>query len=90
MAQLEDYRSLISDLVRKQMVMLGPNLVISKARQIPGLTVADDGTVSELGGDPAETLQKVVDVFMELSGKIAKMTLDTLLEKYPEVKKPSV
>jgi len=83
-----DHQALMSDLVKKQMVMLGPNLVLSKARQVAGLTVAEDGTVQAISGDPQKALQDLANTFMELSGQIAQMTLNALLEKYPGVKKP--
>lgn len=89
MSDQSDYQALMSDLVKKQMVMLGPNLVLSKARQVAGLTVADDGTVQAISGDPQKALQDLANTFMELSGQIAQMTLNALLEKYPGVKKPN-
>lgn len=89
MSDQSDHQALMSDLVKKQMVMLGPNLVLSKARQVAGLTVADDGTVQAISGDPQKALQDLANTFMELSGQIAQMTLNALLEKYPGVKKPN-
>lgn len=88
MSDAGDYKSLLTDLIKKQMVMLGPNLVLSKARQVQGLTVGDDGTVSAIAGDPQGALQALANDFMKLSGQIAQMTLDTLLAKYPGIKKP--
>ncbi len=85
----EDYQGLMSDLIKKQMVMLGPNLVLSKARKISGLTVSEDGSVTALSGDPGKILQELANVFMSLSGQIAQMTLNALLEKYPGIKNPS-
>lgn len=89
MSDAGDYKSLLTDLIKKQMVMLGPNLVLSKARQVQGLTVGDDGAVSVIAGDPQVALQALANEFMKLSGQIAQMTLDTLLAKYPGIKKPT-
>lgn len=88
MSDMEDYRQLMSDLVKKQMVMLGPNLVLSKARKVKGITVADDGTVQLLEGDYQLALRELVNAFMNLSGQIAQMTLNTLLLRYPNIKEP--
>ena len=68
------------------MVVLGPNIALDKARKIPGLSVADDGTVQEVTGDPQMVLKGVANEYMTLSGQIAQMTLNTLLEKYPSMK----
>ena len=80
-----NYKKMLSDLIKKQMIMLGPNIVLDKARKVPGLVVADDGEVSSITGDPRQVLKGVANEFMALSGQIAQMTLNTLLEKYPGV-----
>ena len=83
---LEDYKKMLTDLVQKQMVVLGPNIALDKARKIPGLSLNDDGTVKDVSGDAQMVLKGVANEYMALSGQIAQMTLNTLLEKYPEVK----
>lgn len=80
-----NYKKMLSDLIKKQMIMLGPNIVLDKARKVQGLTVADDGEVTNITGDPRQVLKGVANEFMALSGQIAQMTLNTLLEKYPGV-----
>jgi len=82
----QQYEKMLTDLIQKQMVVLGPNIALDKARKITGLTVADDGTVSNVQGDPQLVLKGVANEYMALSGQIAQMTLNTLLEKYPMVK----
>ena len=79
------YKKMLSDLIQKQMVMLGPNIVLDKARKVSGLVVSNDGEVTEISGDPKVVLKGVADEFMALSGQIAQMTLNALLEKYPGV-----
>jgi hypothetical protein len=38
-----------------------------------------------MAGDPRVVLKGVANEYMALSGQIAQMTLNTLLEKYPGV-----
>lgn len=83
---MADYQGLLSDLIKKQMVMLGPGIALSKARKISALTVSGDGQVTAITGDPQQALNDLVRQYMDLSGQIAKATLDSLLEKYPDVK----
>lgn len=83
------YRNIISDLIKKQMVMLGPNVALGQARKINTMSVADDGTVTDIVGDPQTVLQSIAKQYMALSGAIAQMTLESILAKYPEVKLPS-
>lgn len=86
LASQEDYQSLLTDLVKKQMVMLGPGVALSKARKVSSLTVGDDGTVRAISGDPQAALNQLANEYMNLSGQIAQTTLNSLLEKYPGIK----
>lgn len=87
MANTEEYQSLLSDLIKKQMVMLGPSVAITKARKVSSLTVDETGAVAAISGDPQAALKALASEYMNLSGQIAQATLESLLEKYPEIKK---
>ncbi|RJO60716.1 hypothetical protein C4544_04565 [candidate division WS5 bacterium] len=80
------YQNVITDLIKKQIVMLGPNVALAQARKVGGLTVDDDGTVTALNGNPQEILTLVAKQYMALSGQIAQMTLDSVIAKYPGVR----
>ena len=86
MSDHEEYKKMLTDLIQKQMVVLGPNIALDKARKIAGIKVSDDGMVTDMDGDPQLVLKGVANEYMTLSGQIAQMTLNTLLEKYPTVK----
>jgi hypothetical protein len=77
---------MLTDLIQKQMVVLGPNIALDKARKVAGLKISDDGSVLEVSGDPQLVLKGVANEYMTLSGQIAQMTLNSLLEKYPQMK----
>ncbi len=79
------YVALISEIIKKQSVILGPEIAILKARSVPGLVVDNDGTVSGVGDNPKETLQKLVDQYVELSGLIVKNALGSIFAKYPDL-----
>lgn len=80
------YQQILTDLIKKQMVILGPNVALGQARKVTGLTVGDDGTVTALSGDPQQILSEVAKQYIALSGQIAQMTLDSIITKYPGVK----
>lgn len=82
---IESYKKMLSDLIKKQMVILGPNIALDKARIVTGLVVSDVGDVTDIVGDPKLVLKGVANEYMTLSGQIAQMTLNTLLEKYPGI-----
>ncbi len=79
-----DYKKLLTEMVQKQIVILGPAITIAKARNVKGLTVADDGTVTEMSGTPQELIQSLIDQFVQLSGLIVKKTMEPLLANYPD------
>ncbi len=81
-----EYKKMLTDLIQKQMVVLGPNIALDKARKVAGLKVGDDGSALEVTGDPQMILKGVANEYMTLSGEIAQMTLNSLLEKYPTMK----
>ena len=87
MPDQDEYKQMLTDLIQKQMVVLGPNIALDKARKIAGIKVTDDGTVLDMDGDPQMVLKGVANEYMALSGQIAQMTLNTLLEKYSTIKK---
>ncbi len=84
--ELEEYKKMLTDLVRKQMIVLGPNIALDKARKVPGVVITESGEVQGISGDPHLVLKSVANEYMNLSGQIAQMTLNTLLEKYPSIK----
>jgi hypothetical protein len=79
-----DYKKLLTEVLQKQMIILGPTIALAKARNVKGLTVADDGTVTNIEGQPQELIQGLIDQFVQLSGLIVKKTMEPLLSVYPD------
>lgn len=75
----QDYKQLLTEVIKKQIVILGPDITLSKARNVKGLTVADDGTVTDVSGSAQEVTQALIDQFVQLSGLIVKKTMEPLL-----------
>ena len=83
----EDYKKLVEEIVAKQMDILGPEIAVRKAQNVPGLSLDDQGRVLSLNeADPQTVLQKLVDEYIALSGAIVKNILDPVFAKYPEIK----
>lgn len=85
MTEKEQYTALISEIIKKQAVILGPEIAILKARSVSGLMVDNDGKVTGVGDNPKETLQNLVDRYVELSGLIVKNALGSIFAKYPDL-----
>jgi len=85
MDEKEQYTALISEIIKKQSLILGPEISILKARSVPDLMVDNDGKVTGVGDNPKETLQNLVDQYVELSGLIVKNALGSIFAKYPGI-----
>lgn len=80
----QDYKKLLTDVIKKQIVILGPQITLAKARNVKGLTISDDGTVTAMQGSPQELIQDLINQFVQLSGEIVKKTMEPLLSVYPD------
>lgn len=87
MEDKKQYQALMSDIINKQIIILGPQIAILKARNVQELVIDDNGQVTDIKGEPAVTLQKLVDEYVELSGMIVKNALGSIFAKYPTIKK---
>lgn len=85
MENKEQYFALVTEIINKQAVILGPDIAILKARSIPGLSVNDKGVVTNISGDPKMIIQSLVNVYVELSGLIVKNALSSVFERYPNI-----
>lgn len=79
-----DYKKLLTDVIQKQIIILGPTITLAKARNVKGITVSDDGTVTAMQGQPQDMIQQLIDQFVQLSGLIVRKTMEPLLSAYPD------
>lgn len=86
----EEYKQLLTEIIQKQVVILGPDIALLKARNVNGLTVGADGTVTEVNGDAQTVLQGLINEYVALSGLIVKKTMEPLLQKYPSLVSPGI
>lgn len=83
----DKYLELASEIIQKQSVILGPDIAILKARSIKGISIDDNGKVTEISGNADEIIQELVDAFVALSGQIVKSALSSVFTKYPQFNK---
>ena len=81
------YVAIISEIIARQSIILGPDIAVLKARSVIGLTVNDEGIVTDIQGDGNTVLQQLVNTYVELSGMIVKNALGSIFEKYPDINK---
>lgn len=85
MEQIEQYKSVMTEIIAKQSIILGPEMALMRAKKVAEISFVD-GKVSEIQGDPAQALKKLIDAYVELSGQIVKNALGPIFSKYPEIK----
>lgn len=85
MNKKEQYMAIMSEIIAKQTVILGPEISVLKARNVAGLSVSDEGDILGIDGDPASVLQLLIDEYIALSGQIVKNVMRPIFQKYPEI-----
>jgi hypothetical protein len=88
------YQKLLTDAIRKQILILGPQITLLKIHNVPNLAVTDDGTVASLGSKPEETVTRFLEEFRDLSAPLVKKTMQPLLSALgpaaaPETNQPN-
>jgi len=90
----EAYCALLSAFLAKKLKLFGAT-ALAMARAIPGIAVADDGSVTRIEGDPVAKIEQVLKEFERLSGKVSTINargivlqLD-LRERYPDIELPA-
>lgn len=86
MPDQENYKNLINDIIAKQTLILGPDIVLMKAKNVAGLKLDAHGKVESLDGNPQEILQNLINEYVTLSGQIVKNILSPVFAKYPDIK----
>jgi hypothetical protein len=86
MVDAQIYKTMLTEFIKKQMVILGPNVALGTAKKVAGLQVADDGSVIDISGDQGLMLKAVKNAYINLAGEISQITFQKVLEKYPEIK----
>ena len=86
MDQTEQYKAVMSEIIAKQSIILGPEMATMRAKKVPDIEISADGKVTEIKGDASEALKKLIDTYVELSGQIVKNALGPIFTKYPSIK----
>ena len=85
MAILPKYKQFISEFVRQQMVVLGPDLAVSTANRAAGLEVDHKGAAITISGEPSLVLKNLLSEFLKLSPQLTTYFIRTFFAKYPDI-----
>ena len=78
-ATAQESQKLLTEAIQKQMLILGPEITLLKARAISGLNISEDGTVTSIVGNVGEIVTHFLEQFRELSSPLVKKTMQQLL-----------
>jgi len=84
-ALMEDYKKAISDIIKKQMEIVGPVVALSVAQKATSVKVSPSGDILEIIGDPKSALEQVAEAYIAFSGEISKMILKSVMKSYPDI-----
>jgi len=87
MEEKQQYLSLVSEIIAKQGIILGPEIAMLKAKAVPELIIDKNGMVTDINGDPGKAVEKLIDEYVNLSGQIVKSALSSVFSRYPSLKK---
>lgn len=85
MVPVQTYKKFLTELVRRHMVIFGPNIARDIAKSMTGMTIDHTGEVIEIKDSPVVVLQKAVTLYQELSEPVAMLQFRLLLDKYPDI-----
>lgn len=67
---MEVDKKVISELIRRQMAILGPDITMARVKNVLGIQVDVNGEVISIDRDPQVVLTDLTNQFVELSGLI--------------------
>lgn len=82
MKKSEDYKNILSDIIKEHMVLFDPTIALSVAKSIAALTTAEDGTVYEIKGNPKDVFTEVKEQYIEFGGDISRDTIESVVKAY--------
>ncbi len=85
MVAIQFYRKFITEFVREQMIVLGPNLAVDTANRAEGITINNRGQVVEIVGEGSQVLFLVVQEYLKLSPQLTNYSIHSLFVKYPDI-----
>jgi hypothetical protein len=82
-------KKVISELIKRQMAILGKDITMSRVKNVIGLAVDENGEVVSIDRDAQSVLSDLTNQFVELSGLIVKKTMESILAGPPAPPAPT-
>lgn len=79
----KEFVDLFNEIIKRQMVVLGPDITVIIAKKVEGMKINEEGRVVDFEGEPQQLLQQLINGYVNLSGLIVRKTIEPLLAKHP-------
>lgn len=87
MADTQTYKQILTKLIQKQILLTGKTVTLDKIKNIHGLRVEDDGTVTAIGDNVNATLDQVLEAFTDFPSLVtARQIIEAKSEQAKRVR----
>lgn len=80
---MDDGKQIFTQVIKKQMEILGAGITLARVRNVPGIKIDQAGNVVSIEGNTQVLLEQLTNQFVELSGLIIKKTMESILSSRP-------
>ncbi|KKP70071.1 hypothetical protein A2X44_02550 [candidate division CPR3 bacterium GWF2_35_18] len=88
------YCELATAIVKRQAEIIGLDMAVKKAKDLPEFILDDEGNVMAVYGKPINSLELLVSQYSKMSGNTAvnfcKDAIISIVTKYPDIKLPNI
>lgn len=74
----KNYQTLLTQIIKDQMIILGPDITLARLRKVPEISVSEDGTVTSLPTNPQKVIQDMINEFVTISPFLTQKMIATL------------
>lgn len=82
---MTDTKNFIAACIKKHMEVLGPVAALALARKALPLTIADNGDVLALTGDPKAALEELKNTYLSFAGETSRAIVRALETAHPSL-----
>jgi len=88
------YYELATAIIKKQADIIGLEMAVKKAKDLPEFILDDEGNVLAIYGKPINSLELLVSQYSKMSGNAAinfcKDAITPIIQKHPEIELPNI
>ena len=76
------YKKMLTEIMQKIIAVLGPQLAFALAKNINSLTLAENGEVTDINGNPKDAAAGLIENITNFSQPLEKKLIQPILNRY--------